>query len=136
VRFYQESRRSRIVQSAIFILLAVAAVFELLHGHSWRAGLLLVLSAVLLRSVWTRYWEIEAGGMLRHKAYGFDRSFSAAGVCYAGPVRRDAGFPVSKDDIELELKGQRAVQYVRVADGTAFLTNLRLVSPQAEIVMM
>jgi hypothetical protein len=135
VRFYQESRRTRIVQSAIFILLAVAAVFDLLHGHPWRAGLLLVLSAVL-RSLWTRYWEIEADGTLRHKAYGFDRSFSAASVCYAGPVRRDAGFPVSKDDIELELKGKRAVQYVRVADRTAFLTNLGRVSAQAEIVMM
>src|SRR5579862_2088499 len=89
VRFYQESRRTRIVQSAIFILLAAAAVFDLLHGHPWRAGLSFVLSAVLLRSLWTKYWEIEPNGTLRHKAYGFDLSLSAADVCYAGPVRRD-----------------------------------------------
>jgi hypothetical protein len=137
MRFYQVSRRSRLVQTVIMTLLASsAATVSFLRNHRWIAVAVFVLAAVQLHSLWNRYWEITPDARLLSRAYGFRLSFPASTVLYAGPVRRVAGFPVSKKDIELELEGSPMKRYVRVANPSDFLEGLRRVSPEAQIIKM
>ena len=136
MRFYQVSRRSRLVQTVIMTLLASsAATVSLLRNHRWTAVAVFVLAAVQLHSLWNRYWEITPDARLLSRAYGFRLSFPASTVLYAGSVRK-IGFPVSKKDIELELEGSPMKRYVRVADPSDFLEGLGRVSPEAQIMKM
>ena len=136
MRFYEVSRRSRLVQTVIMTLLASSAVTVFLRNHRWTAVPVFVLAAVQLHSLWNRYWEITPDARLLSRAYGFRLSFPASTVLYAGPVREVPGFPVSKKSIELELEGSPMKRYVRVADPSDFLEGLRRVSPEAQIIKM
>jgi hypothetical protein len=118
-------------------LLASSATVSFLRNHRWTVVAVFVLAAVQLHSLWNRYWEITPDARLLSRAYGFRLSFPASTVLYAGPVRKVAGFPVSKKkDIELELEGSPMKRYVRVANHSDFLEGLRRVSPEAQIIKM
>jgi hypothetical protein len=134
MRFYQASRRSRVIQTGIFVLLVASVLFSFSHGRRYIALFLLLWAAIELHSVWNRYWEITPDERLLSRAYGFKHSYPAASVRYAGPAREVVGYPVSKNDIELVLEGLPTKRYVRVANRRGFIDELSRVSPQAEIV--
>lgn len=134
MRFYQASRRSRVVQTGIFILLVASVLFSFSRSHRYVAVFLLLWFAIELHSLWNRYWEITPDERLLSRAYGFKQSYPVTSVRYAGPPREVVGYPVSKNDIELVLEGLPAKQYVRVANRRGFIDELSRVSPKAEIV--
>jgi hypothetical protein len=118
------------------LLASSAATVSFLRNHRWTAVAVFLFAAVQLHSLWNRYWEITPDARLLKRAYGFRLSFPASTVLYAGPVRKVAGFPVSRKDIELELEGSSMKRYVRVANPSDFLEGLRRVSPEAQIIKM
>lgn len=122
----------------MMILVGASAAFSVLHSHRWTAIVLVVLAAGQLYSLWNNYWEITQDAQLISKAYGMRRNFSVACIRYAGTAREYMGFPVTKNNIELELdlEGSRVKCCVRVAHPSGFLEELSRVFPQTYVVKM
>ena len=107
MRFYQASRLSRVLQTALYVsmMMVVWVLLFFRHRHTYMAFFVLLLAAAQLHSLWNRFWEITPDENLLSRAYGFRQTFPAASVRYAGPARGTVDFPVSKNDIELVIEG-------------------------------
>jgi hypothetical protein len=135
MKFYRVSRTGRISWTVVFIFVAIVDLGKFFDGRRWTFLLVLVYAGIQLYTIWNCYWEITPDGIIKSKGYGFELTYRAADLRYAGPVREEYRFPVSrKRDIELQLAGGRTKRYARVAERSAFLEHLRYASPGAEVV--
>jgi hypothetical protein len=126
MRFYPQSRTTRLIISALWLLVAVFWLYAMRHHHgSWgtlQKVIWVILPVIQMISMWT-YWEITSTE-LRHQAPIVPaRRFPLRDLVYAGDVRRSTGKWALKNSTEVQFNGT-PILYIGVADRDRFRAEL------------
>ncbi len=136
MKFYPQAYPFRVALTGVNVATALCGVAASFHHHWFTGTGFIFLGGVQAYSLWSRYWEISSEGIIKSRGSGFSIELPVQELSYAGPVRGQASFPVSKKkDIELAFAGSPTERYARVADRMAFLRHLEESAPSAEVVL-